>query len=286
MAGSDDEDAPPVDWDAFIGGKKDIDINSLKNQTGRYPNWDVKDPGLETDMTTTAGVPVGDAEKPAAVELLQEDETVENKKISISLAGIVYSVEDHHIYTRKPRVRTLNAEEVKEIKAKKDAEAVQGPDACDLPKLKNEGYKTELKTALDRIKELKHKAINSNCLKDKAPLTPTETAKDMCKKWNGRRGEREPDCCNQIGGCALAQVRDIRHQVQVAGLKLEEDRKKYDDEIKAASGKSYWSNEKKIVQNNQAASDDNKEAVKENAAKASLVADVQAAMAISQGGRR
>lgn len=335
MAGSDDEDAPPVDWDAFIGGKKDIDINSLKNQTGRYPNWDGKDPGLETDMTTTAGVPVGDAEKPAAVELLQEDETVENKKISISLAGIVYSVEDHHIYTRKPRVRTLNAEEVKEIKAKKDAEAVQGPDACDLPKLKNEGYKTELKTALDRIKEdqasalklriragkaytddlrekfeeqrqeklknvaelskdrkiiqtkeLKHKAINSNCLKDKAPLTPTETAKDMCKKWNGRRGEREPDCCNQIGGCALAQVRDIRHQVQVAGLKLEEDRKKYDDEIKAASGKSYWSNEKKIVQNNQAASDDNKEAVKENAAKASLVADVQAAMAISQGGRR
>jgi len=328
------EDGAEVDWDSFVGDKSDkntTDFSHLQNQTGRYPTWDGKDPALTVDMETTAGTPVGIA---SPVELIEEleGEEVQGTKISISLAGIIYSVADHHVYERTPRPRSLTANEKKEMKEKALAAAPKPLNACDLPKLENEGFLHEMKIAKENIMEdqgtarklrklannaytdelkgnytdgmnaklenVKTLAADRKLIEDKEARVkydhkscfnktkddPKLTANDMCEKWSGIRAEGKPDCCNQVGACTLAQIRDAMHSVEQKAVKLKEDREQYDKEIAAAVGKSYWTVQAKVKGANADKSDANKIEYKENMEKQELIKNVQAAVAI--GGRR
>lgn len=322
-----------VDWDSFIGDKSDknvTDFSHLHNKTGRYPLWDGKDPALTVDMETTAGKPVGTA---PSVELIEEDESdqVKGAKVSISLAGIVYSIADHHVYERTPRPRSLTAAEKNEMKEKAAAAAPKPLSACDLPKLENEGLLHEMKIAKEHIMEdqaaarvLRQRAENAFTDELKSNYTatmnvkfenvkllsedrklieakeakvkyehkscfnvtkddPELTANDMCENWGGIRAEGKPDCCNQVGACTLAQIRDAMAMVQQKGVKLQEDRDNFDKEIADAKGKSYWTVQAKIKAQNQEKSNANNIEWKENKEKQELIKNVQAAVAMAGG---
>jgi hypothetical protein len=85
-------------------------------------------------------------------------------QISLSLAGIVYIVADHHVYTRKPRPNARSAAEAKELNEKSKAKVLEKGSDCDLPMLKNGAALEEIKMADSKINTVNNQLAQSKTM--------------------------------------------------------------------------------------------------------------------------
>jgi len=183
-------------------------MSAIQNKTGRYPLPGKSDAPLTKKMSMTAGKPIGQAKPETILELFakaaaekkkgassiellevqEEDGLV--KTVSLSLAGIVYAVADHHPYVRGQRKTIYHGAAKKEMHEKKMAKPPAKLSSCELPNIKDSGFKQEIKVASEKVEN--QGAIAKNA-KDALPKAVDQVGKDHYKgvisKANIRAGE-------------------------------------------------------------------------------------------------